>query len=91
MGAVANVGTRRMYSLGSLVMYVYPLATDVDDASTHATALNYVSGEWMNCTDTPTSSNCAGADVGEASGTLTFNLGEASRTGDVYVITPELE
>ena len=91
MGAVTAIGTRRAYSLGSLIMYLYPYSTDVDDTSTHATALNYVKGEWMNPTDTPTISHNAGADIGEASGTLTVNLGEDSRTGNMFVITPELE
>ena len=92
MGAIpsADLGTRRTHSLGSLIMYIQPI-TVATDGSTHATGLTYVRGEWFNCTDAATTSFLAGADIGEASGTLTFNTGEASRAGNMHIITPELE
>lgn len=90
MSILTSMGTRRMYSLGSLIMYLYPVA-DGADGSTHATALNYVQGEWMNCTDDSTGLVFKGADVAESSGTLTLSIGEAGKTGNIHVITPELE
>ena len=89
--AEAIQGTRRAYSVGSLMLYVQPLEL-VDDGSTHASALNNIVGYWANCSgrEAVTSTN-AGADVSNSSGTFTFNLAENNRNLDLYMLTAELE
>lgn len=84
-------GTRRAYSVGSLMMYIQPL-TKVDDTSTHASALNAVRSHWATITDIlSTNTSNAGSDVGVATGTFTFNHGEDDRNTDLYILATELE
>ena len=88
--AEAVKGTRRSYSVGSLIMYVQPLEL-VDDGSTHASALNNIVGYWAECTGRPATSTNAGADVSLSTSTFTFNLAENNRNLDLYILTDEFE
>lgn len=89
--AEAVRGTRRAYSIGSLMMYVQPLIK-VDDGSTHASALNSVRGVYATITDVfSTNTSNAGSDVGLSAGTLTFNHGEDNRNTEAYILSTELE
>lgn len=84
-------GAERTYSVGSLVMRIVPLQK-VDDTSTHASALTNVRGYWANVRDYGSVNTAnSGCDVGESSGTLTFNLGDNDRTLTTYILSTELE
>lgn len=84
-------GNRRMYSIGSLMMFIQPLQK-VDDTSTHATSLVNVRGYWANVRDYGTTNTAnSSCDVAESAGGLTFNLGDNNRTLTSYVLSTELE
>jgi len=90
--AEAVKGTRRSYALGPQTLYVQPL-TLVQDASTHASALNNVIGYWANATSEPVDQVKAGCDVSESSGTFTFRMPDAEngKSVDLYILSAELE
>lgn len=90
--AEAIKGTRRTISTGNLTLYVQPL-TLVRDASTHASALNNVTGYWTNCTSEAVSTVKAGCDVSESNGTFTFRMPDATygKSLELYILSAELE
>ena len=90
--AEAVTGTRRSYSVCSLILYVQPLIK-AKIASTHASALNNVVGFWANNTDENGSLIKTGVDIGESSGTFTIRHGDATlgRNMDLYILTTEFE
>ena len=90
--AEAVRGTRRAYSMGSLMMYVQPLIL-VSNSSTHASGLDSVVGFWANATSETASPIKAGVDISNSSGTFTISHGEADlkRNIDLFILTTELE
>jgi len=74
-------------SLGSKTLFIATFSTnDIDDNDTWATGLSTnIVGYWGVLTDDGTQTKEA-LDITNASGTLTFRVGEDNRTGLVYVL-----
>jgi hypothetical protein len=75
-------------SVGNLTLTIGTFS-DIDDAGTWATGIPSIVGYWGNLTDDGTQTK-EGIDITlttPASGLLTFQVGENSRTGLIFVLS----
>jgi len=71
---------------GSSTLHIATFS-DIDDGDTWASGIQNIIGYWAVATDAPTSGPLGGIDVSLSSTTFTFNTGEDSRTGLVFVLS----
>jgi hypothetical protein len=86
MAAATESGTPIRESWGSLLLHIITFS-NIDDENTYASGIKRVVGYWANGTDAATDHHNAGIGVVESSGTFTFEVGEAARTGMLYVLS----
>lgn len=86
MASATESGSPIREKWGSLQLHIITFS-NIDDENTYASGISNVVGYWANATDAATDHHNAGIGVTESSGTFTFEVGEAARTGMLYVLS----
>jgi len=84
--AVKTPDTISIENTGSSTLHIATFS-DIDDGDTWASGIQNIIGYWAVATDAPTSGPLGGIDVSLSSTTFTFNTGEDSKTGLVFVLS----
>lgn len=80
----------KKHNFGSMTLFIATFSTnDIDDNDTWASGIPYPVGYWGNLTDDGTQT-VEGIDVElstASTGAFVFSVGEANRTGVIYVLS----